>query len=45
MSARASENLAKYGLTTGSSGATGGWFEVGTRGRAAAWSSAKLFRF
>lgn len=45
LSARASENLAKYCLTTGSCGATGGWLEVGTRGRAAGWYSAKLFRF
>lgn len=36
---------AKYCLTTGSCGATGGWLEAGTRDRAAAWHSAKLFRF
>lgn len=45
LSARASENLAKDCLTTGSCGATGGWPEAGTRGRAAAWYSAKLLRF
>lgn len=44
LSANASENLAKYCLTTGSCGATGGWLEAGGRGQGtAAWYSAKLF--
>lgn len=44
LSAKASENLAKYCLTTGSCGATSGWLEAGGRGQGtAAWYSAKLF--
>lgn len=45
LKARASGYLAKYCLTKGSCGATGGWLEAGTRGQGiAAWYSAKLFR-
>lgn len=44
LSARAPENLAKYCLTTGSCGATGGWLEAGGKGQGTAASySAKLF--
>lgn len=44
--AKASENLAKYCLTTGSCGATGGWLEArGKEQGPAAWYSAKLFGF
>lgn len=42
--ARASENLAKYCLTTGSCEATGGWLEAGGRAQGtAARYSAKLW--
>lgn len=38
LSARASENLARYCLTTGSCGATGGWLKAGGKGQGtAAW--------
>lgn len=44
LSVRASENLAKYCLTIGSCGATGGWLEVGNKGQGtAARSSVKMF--
>lgn len=45
LSARASENRAKYCLITGSCGAMGGWLEAGVkRWGTAAWYSVKLFR-
>lgn len=42
LSARASENLAKYCLTIGSCRATGGWLEAGSK-VLQQWYSVKLF--
>lgn len=41
--ARASANLAKYCLTTGSWGATGGWLEAGGREQGMAARNAAIF--